>query len=330
MGDVLALGLTHYPLLAGVDDHMADLLKAAMRDPDIPAEAKDVANWKPLAQQEWADDGGTKAAGVHRQRLLDGLKRCRAELDAFKPDVLLVWGDDQYENFREEVIPSFCVLVYGNTRFKPFGVLNFMKVPNVWGLPSDEEFEIQGSPDFAKSLARDVLGHGVDVAYSYEKRDGLNFPHAFANTQVFLDWDSAGAELSLPDRCPCGELLRRARHRPPGWFRAVRIDQDRWRWIRPGPTPLRCFEFGQAVGSRFRTATSGSLWSLRRVGHMHSSTTRNGTCAPTPTPTRCSTTRCSRGTTTLGLQGDHEGSRGSGAARDSELVCLLGAVYSSV
>lgn len=266
MGEVLALGLTHYPLLAGVDEHMADLLKAALRDPDIPAEAKDVANWKPLAQQEWGDDGGTKAAGAHRQRLLDGLSRCREELDAFRPDLLLVWGDDQYENFREEVIPSFCVLIYEDTRFKPFGPLNYLKIPNVWGLPSDQEFEIQGSPEFAKSLARDVLGLGVDVAYSYEKREGLNFPHAFANTQVFLDWDSAGANFPYPIvalavNCYGEHVIgRRGGFAPFASIRNEVLDP-------PGPTPLRCFQFGEAVAKSLQNSdkrvalVASSSWS---------------------------------------------------------------------
>ena len=41
MAQFLGLGLTHYPLLAGTDEHMADLLRWTLADPDIPAEAKD-------------------------------------------------------------------------------------------------------------------------------------------------------------------------------------------------------------------------------------------------------------------------------------------------
>ena len=41
MAHFLGLGLTHYPLLAGTDEHMADLLRWTLTDPDIPAEAKD-------------------------------------------------------------------------------------------------------------------------------------------------------------------------------------------------------------------------------------------------------------------------------------------------
>ena len=83
MGDVLGLGITHYPLLAAPDERMADLLRVTLRDPDIPESAKDVANWPPLGQQEWGTDGGTAAAAAHRAKLLEGLAHCRKELDAF-------------------------------------------------------------------------------------------------------------------------------------------------------------------------------------------------------------------------------------------------------
>ena len=131
-------------------------------------------------------------------RLLEDLRRCRQEIDDFAPDVLLVWGDDQYENFREQVIPSFCVLAYPDTVVEPFGVLRMLKVPNVWGLPDDTTFTMKGNAKFAKQVATDVLGSGVDVAYSYEPRQGIHFPHAFANTQVFLDYDNVGREFPYP------------------------------------------------------------------------------------------------------------------------------------
>ena len=60
MAEILGLGLTHYPLLAGTDEHMADLLRWTLRDPDIPAAEKDPANWPALMRREWADDGGTR------------------------------------------------------------------------------------------------------------------------------------------------------------------------------------------------------------------------------------------------------------------------------
>ncbi|RBL87344.1 extradiol ring-cleavage dioxygenase, partial [Streptomyces cavourensis] len=45
MSQFMALGMTHYPMLAGTDEHMAGLLRWTLQDEDIPAEEKDPANW---------------------------------------------------------------------------------------------------------------------------------------------------------------------------------------------------------------------------------------------------------------------------------------------
>jgi len=248
MAEVLGVGLTHYPLLAGADTHMANLLKSTLKDPDIPAELKDPSSWLPLAQKEWGTDDGVAAAAAHRSRLLEDLQKCRDAIDEFKPDIVMVWGDDQYENFREEVIPSFCVLAYTDTEVEPFGVLDMLKVPNVWGLPSDTSFVMTGEPDFAKAAVTDVLSSGVDVAYSYQPREGIHFPHAFGNTQLFLDYDNVGAEFPypiVPMAVNCyGEHVI-ARKGGIARFADIAAGEQ---LDPPGPTPLRCFEFGRAVG----------------------------------------------------------------------------------
>jgi len=80
---------------------------------------KDPANWPDLMRREWAGDGGTAAAAGHRKELPPGWPARGRALDAFQPDVVLVWGDDQYENFREEVVPPFCVLGLRRDRGRP-------------------------------------------------------------------------------------------------------------------------------------------------------------------------------------------------------------------
>jgi hypothetical protein len=268
MAEVLGLGITHYPMLAGADEHMANLMRTVLKDPDIPAERKDPANWSELARREWSDDGGKAAAGVHRRHLLEDLARCRKQLDEFNPDVIVVWGDDQYENFREEVIPSFCVLAYDDTEVDPFGVLRNLKVPNVWGLPQEgTTFLMRGAPDFAKKLTSDVLNDGIDVAYSYEARSGIHFPHAFGNTQAFLDYDNVGRSFPypmVPIAVNCyGEHVI-ARRGGIARFADIQAGEN---LDPPGPTPLRCFQLGQAVGRSVRASdqrvalVASSSWS---------------------------------------------------------------------
>src|SRR3984893_16739790 len=187
MPQFMGLGLTHYPLLAGTDEHMADLLRWTLTDPDIPAEAKDPANWPAPMRAEWGTDGGVSSAAHHRKLLVENLSRCRDALDEFAPDVVVVWGDDQYENFREEVIPPFCVLAYGNVDVTPFELMTRHGRPNAWGLPEDTTVSLHGDAEGARRLADDLIGRGVRVPYSSRKRRDAPFPHAIVNTQLFLD-----------------------------------------------------------------------------------------------------------------------------------------------
>jgi hypothetical protein len=266
MAEFLGLGLTHYPLLAGTDEHMAGLLRWTLTDPDIPAELKDPATWPARMQQEWGDDGGVAAAARHRAALREGLARTRKELDAFRPDFVLVWGDDQYENFREEVVPPFCVLAYGDTEVEPFELMNNRGSPNAWGRPDHMTFTLKGDRGVSRRLADGLLHEGFDVAYSYAKRENAPFPHAIANTQLFLDYDNAGTEFPypiVPITVNC--YGQHAIARRGGLARFAEIRQEQLDPV--GPSPARCMDLGAAVartlaGTDSRVAlVASSSWS---------------------------------------------------------------------
>jgi hypothetical protein len=250
MAHFLGLGLTHYPLLAGADEHMADLLRWTLADPDIPAEAKDPANWSAPMRAEWSTDGGVASAAHHRKLLVENLSRCRDALDEFAPDVVVVWGDDQYENFREEVIPPFCVLAYDDVDVNPFEVMTRLGSPNAWGLPADATITLHGDPEGARRLTDDLIGQGFDIAYSYQKRSDAPFPHAIVNTQLFLDYPNAGSRFEyriIPITVNCYGQHAIARRGGLARFAAIadeRLDPS-------GPTPARCFALGRAVALAF-------------------------------------------------------------------------------
>jgi hypothetical protein len=250
MAHFLGLGLTHYPLLAGTDEHMASLLRWTLADPDIPPAAKDPANWPADMRDEWGSDAGVAAAANHRKLLVENLSRCREALEDFAPDVLVVWGDDQYENFREEVIPPFCVLAYGDVEVDPFEVMNKRGSPNAWGLPDDTRMMLHGDPDGARRLADELIGRDFDVAYSYQKRTAAPFPHAIANTQLFLDYQHAGTKFPypiIPITVNC--YGQHAIARRGGLARFAEITRERLDPV--GPTPARCFALGKAVAQAF-------------------------------------------------------------------------------
>ena len=189
MSAFLGLGITHYPMIIGADKHMAGILRWTLQDPDIPASAKDPGNWPESMVAEWSDDDGTAAAAHHRKALRENLAKCRDALDEFQPDLVIVWGDDQYENFREEVVPPFCVLAYSDLDVHPFAMVNERGNPNFWGLPDDTTFVLHGDVDASRSLTDTLINDGFDIAYSYRKREGAHFPHASARSPGYLERD---------------------------------------------------------------------------------------------------------------------------------------------
>lgn len=262
MAEILGLGLTHYPPLAGTDEHMVDILRWTLEDPGVPEDLRVPSGWPEAMRAEWGEDEGLEASRRHRQDLVGGLRRCRAALDAFHPDVVVVWGDDQYENFTEEVIPAFCVLAYDDVELHPFAGRS---QPNAWGEPEDATVKVHGRRDIGRHLATSLLVEGFDVAYAYRPGQGKPFPHAFLNTQLFLDYDREGFPYPmLPISVNC--YGRHVIARRGGMVRfADIVAADRA--DPPSPSPRRCFELGSAVArvcaaSPWRVAlVASSSWS---------------------------------------------------------------------
>ena len=58
---------------------------------------------------------------------------------------MVIWGDDQYENFREDIIPPFCVLAYDEFECKPFDSGNGSARRNVWDEGADTVSKFPGA-----------------------------------------------------------------------------------------------------------------------------------------------------------------------------------------
>src|SRR5881392_3939701 len=194
MAEILGLGMTHYPPLAGRDERMAGILRVTLQDPDIPAELKDPANWPPLMREEYGDDWGQTAAARHRETLLNGLTQIRKAIDDFKPDFVLIWGDDQYENFTEDIIPPFCILAYDTIEAMPWRLKapGMPSAANVWSEREDFVFTIQGHREGGKRLAAGLISEGFDVCYSYRPLHLQGVGHAFLNSVAYLDYYRKG------------------------------------------------------------------------------------------------------------------------------------------
>jgi hypothetical protein len=107
MAEFLGLGLSHYPGFVYPDERMSARIKQVLSSTEISAELRDVANWPLAMREEWSDDEDLGFAVMHRAAFVAGVRRLRSALNDFRPDAVVIFGDDQYENFREDVIPPF-------------------------------------------------------------------------------------------------------------------------------------------------------------------------------------------------------------------------------
>jgi hypothetical protein len=248
MGEILGLGLSHFPGFIYPDDQMSGRLKHLMADGPIGPEHRDPAGWPDAMRAEWGDDEGTAFAGRHRAEFLAGVRQVRRALDEFGPDAVVMFGDDQYENFREDLIPPFAVYIQDRFDTQPLkrGRLGLPRSSNVWDLPSDTVVSAQGSPEVARLLAAGLIDRGFDIAYSYRGHHQQGLGHAFVNTLLYLDYDQVGLSYPLvPFHVNAyGSRIIRQKGGVPSADNGQRAVPDP-----PGPGPARCFALGQAIAA---------------------------------------------------------------------------------
>ena len=95
---------------------------------------------------EYGEDEGLRFGGCGcANGWLPGSDNCSRELDAFNPDFVVIWGDDQYENFRGRHHSSpFCVLAFDDFNCQPFANGDGSTRRNVWGETPDTTFNYAG------------------------------------------------------------------------------------------------------------------------------------------------------------------------------------------
>jgi hypothetical protein len=264
MAEILGLGLTHFPPLCGRDESMGRILKRVLEDPGLPERYRRPEGWPEPMRQEYGADEGRSAAARHRTALVAGFRRLRQRLDDFAPDVVLIWGDDQYENFKEDVIPPFCVLAYDAIEHRPWSEPRWKTTPNAWGEAADTAFTYKGHRGAAKSLVTGLLDRGFDVAYAYRP---LHHPigHAFMNTLLYLDYDRKGFPYPVVPfsiNCYGSRVISQQ-----GGVSSFADLPDAERLDPPSPAPWRCFDLGGAAArvlaeSPWRVAlVASSSWS---------------------------------------------------------------------
>src|SRR5207253_219350 len=224
-------------------------------DPDLPERYRRPEGWPEPMRQEYGSDQGLSAAKRHREALVTGFRDARRRLDEFAPDVVLIWGDDQYENFKEDIIPPFCVLAYESIEHRPWAEGRWQKAKNAWDEASDATFVYKGHRAAAKSLVTGLLDAGIDASYAYRP---LHHPlgHAFMNTLLFLDYDRQGFPYPvIPFSINC--YGRKVISQQGGVSSFADLPTEA-QLDPPSPAPWRCFDLGRATARGGRTPRSAS------------------------------------------------------------------------
>ena len=169
MGEILGIGATHYPGLTQHRRRYAQGLPAL----DCGAENRsEVEGSGELALRDGRRDRRRRrptSARRYHERMWDDFRKLRKIIDDFAPDFIVIFADDQYENFRETIIPPFCV--YGLDRDFDQQIWSHgmnAKVANYWGEPHDWNLRIHGHRDGAKYLTTGLLNRGVAMPYAYK------------------------------------------------------------------------------------------------------------------------------------------------------------------
>ncbi len=215
-----------------------------------------------LPPQQWTSAQQKRAAagGFREPFELDTLdtntakhERCRRALDVLKarleadaPDFLIIFGDDQNEQFQFSNFPAFAL--FTGEKFGGYKISRWEGVPLPDGRrperPKTPEHwtEMANRADVARHLLKGLVGHGFDIAFCGALADpDEGMGHAFFRPSYFLDPQYSLPVVPILINCFYG----------------------------PQPSGRRCYELGRAVAelvsalpgdARATVIGSGGLW----------------------------------------------------------------------
>jgi hypothetical protein len=213
---VLGLGTSHTPQLSVPWQQWALLREKDEQDSRLDYTAL-LDRAKPNIETELTPEVWQRRADVCR----DALSTLRDMLADARPDVVVIVGDDQREQFLDDNMPTFCLY-----RGASMLVKRRSQPGSIWamfedGLPEAPR-EFPGCPDLAEHMIRSLVCSGFDLSTSNQLRDGVGLGHAFH----FLY-----RKLLRPDLAPIPMVpVMSNTYNPPNQ-----------------PTPARCYDFGLAV-----------------------------------------------------------------------------------
>lgn len=123
------------------------------------------------------------------ERCMRAFATLRERIAAARPDVLLIFGDDQYEQFNFRNFPAFAVCLADSFEATDPAIFSGGLMRKGWPEESKEHrIQARGHPELAKQLLTRLVQQGFDLAFCLDlpdKEHGLG--HAFTHPSYYLD-----------------------------------------------------------------------------------------------------------------------------------------------
>ena len=145
------------------------------------------------------------------------IAKLREKVDALRPDVLMVVGDDQHENLVDDNMPPFTI--FTGEEAEASVSLRYLKQPK-----SENRTRYRIGAQLAEALVDSLMDEGFDPAYSKRTRYDGGLGHAFARVLKFLNPQANTAVIP------------------------VMVNT----YYPPAPSAKRCVEFGKALAKVLR------------------------------------------------------------------------------
>jgi Catalytic LigB subunit of aromatic ring-opening dioxygenase len=187
-----------------------------MLDPDhwhlLATRASEQLPDKPGLESETQEVQWTKWNGC-----VEAIGKLREKIDALRPNVLIVVGDDQHENLIDDNMPPFTI--YMGEEAEASVSLRYLKQAR-----SENRTRYHVDAKMAEALVKGLMDAGFDPSYSKQTRYDGGLGHAFARVLKFLI--------------------------PEPKYRVIPVMVNTY--YPPAPSAKRCLQFGQALAAIIR------------------------------------------------------------------------------
>lgn len=158
--------------------HAPQLLMPPLQWSDLPTRTKMPRRAKPDVEAELTDE----AKIAKSARCNAAIAKLRDQMAAWKPDIVLIMGDDQHENIFEDNMPPFVMFIGDEVA----ATQNFRYLGEK---PVDQMDHFKVASKAARQILDNLMEDGFDPGWSTKMRDEAGLGHAFGRPLRFFTPD---------------------------------------------------------------------------------------------------------------------------------------------